>query len=255
MAVRGRHGNATERFALVLGLLLVATGSGCASWGPDGVPAGYVLMAGYEPSPARQEPVTDTTGAHTRSIRFHFELADAPRYWWIAEAVAPRQDPLSGGPAKGQPGDEAARWWDRTFDGVRLPVALTGTAVDYFFDLQDDIRAGRVRTSVPVLSTHLEYSVRVFLSTSGVVHVDTDLEWAMACGDECALLLQKERSVALQRDGSVLSVEGDGSGLVEVASAARPRACQHVPARRHCFNGSPPRETHRVRPRSPARRS
>jgi len=208
---------ASKPVALSWSALAVVLGSGCASWEPGPVPRSYVLIAGYAPPSARRAAVADTTAAHTRRISFHLELADARRYWWTAEAVVPEGVATDRTETQSQPGDDEVRWWHGTFDGVRLPVALTGSAVDYFMDLQDDIRAGQVRTSATILSTRLDYFVHVSLSDSGLVHVDTELEWAMTCGSECALLVRKERSVVLRRDGSVLTVDGDGPGLVEVA--------------------------------------
>jgi hypothetical protein len=144
-----------------------------------------------------------------------------------AEAAHPaRQDVIAlAGDAAAQeragigPGDDP--WWYMTFDGVRIPYAITDDAVVYYTGALEAFRHGDFSPSlgIEMKKAKLAYRASVSLEESyeregrtftGVYVVRMSLEWSQFCGPECAMGFAKERVVVLDGDGDVLAVFGDG---------------------------------------------
>ena len=138
-----------------------------------------------------------------------------------AEAVAPgdscRFEWLLG---QYVPPDPQAWWWCVDTDGIRVARSVTGDAVRYYLGLSSSLREGRPTITIPLKRSNFTYDASVsqqesFVDETGHEHHDLfvvtlSLRWSDYCGLLCAHSFSKSRTVVVARNGSVLSVSGDG---------------------------------------------
>ena len=124
---------------------------------------------------------------------------------------------------------EERPWWYGTFDGVRLPYAVTMDGVRYYLELiqalarGDSTQTNGIRMKSASFSYHARVSSRYSTySRDGRVFkdaylVEMDLSWSDYCGSLCACGFHLNRTVVIRRDGTVLCVFGDQKPMVVVS--------------------------------------
>ncbi|MEM1127970.1 MAG: hypothetical protein AAGI71_15080 [Bacteroidota bacterium] len=154
-----------------------------------------------------------------------------------AEAVYPPRDSVLAHvpPERHDRIPETGYWYLDSFDGVRIPYALTGDAVTYYSDLIDALEAGE---QLPFLTeASLEYrataSFRETYTFDGQdpltlealpsvsferVHVvEMSLAWYQYCGPVCAMWINHSRIVVFDEAGTLLQVFLDGPRPIAVS--------------------------------------
>jgi hypothetical protein len=153
-----------------------------------------------------------------------FRNPDEERLIRIAEETYPPAEAVLA-IAKRGPGFETLSrekrlWWYDTFDGVRIPYAVTMDAVRYYLRLTDALgRGDSTQTGFPMKRSHFRYNARISgcpetYSRDGHVFkdvylVEMRLEWSNYCGPLCACSLNLDRTVLIRPDGTVVCVFGD----------------------------------------------
>jgi hypothetical protein len=121
-----------------------------------------------------------------------------------------------------------ALWWYDSFDGVRIPYAITRGSLAYYQGLTEAFRAGDFSAvgNYPLVSSSLEYSavisrrsnyVREGTPYGDVYVVEIELSWSDICGNLCGLWFSKKRVVILDLDGTLRAVFGDGETTIMVS--------------------------------------
>jgi hypothetical protein len=122
--------------------------------------------------------------------------------------------------------ESSDRWWFSEFDGVRIPFAVTGAAVDYYIQrIRERSNQQNPFSASSRGNEHrgnLAYRARVTkvaasATAPGGYLVRMDLEWSYYCGPRCALRFNHWREVSIAPDGRVISVRGDGPPSVMVS--------------------------------------
>jgi hypothetical protein len=112
-------------------------------------------------------------------------------------------------------------WWFASFDGVRIPYALTRASVAYYLRLTEAFRTGDFDSvgTFPMQSSSVEYTATINRRPDFVYEgnhfedvyvVEMDLSWSDVCGNLCGLWFSKKRVVVLSLDGNLRAVFGDG---------------------------------------------
>ena len=152
----------------------------------------------------------------------------------IAESVYPSRDSVlaSVPETERELADSIASapraWWNSTFDGVKIPYAITVDAVHYYLDLSDAFRRGDFREShgLRMDETSFTYTAKIEPAEhfeaegreyTSVYIARLELSWSQHCGLLCALAVDAERTVVLDSAGTVLAVFGDGEVSVVVS--------------------------------------
>lgn len=151
-----------------------------------------------------------------------------------AEAVYPNKDEIVAEAKKKDSEwqipleDKDPLWWYSSFDGVRIPYAITARAVRYYLDLTQAFRRGDfiVSANIRMLKSQLKYTVAIQYHSNfvyeqqefrGVYVATLELNWSQYCGNMCAMAFGKKRIVVLAPDGEVRAVFLDGSTPAEVS--------------------------------------
>lgn len=162
---------------------------------------------------------------HAVKISRQFDNESEEMLMRIAEATYPL---ASDAGREGDPGCGKALadiigeppWWYSEFDGVRIPYAVTKSAVAYYLKVSEDFREGR--PGAPLLgmkSSSLAYSASITTQENyrpgeaaprREYAVAMRLEWSQYCGPLCAMSFSKSRAVVLTAGGDILAVDGDG---------------------------------------------
>jgi len=133
--------------------------------------------------------------------------------------------------AGSRPGREALAkekrlWWYDTFDGVRLPYAVTMDAVRYYLKLTQTMGNGVETSGIRMKASKFTYYANISKSSaysrdgrvfSDVYVVEMGLSWSNYCGSLCACSFDLNRTVILRPDGTVLCVFGDQRPMVVVS--------------------------------------
>lgn len=141
-------------------------------------------------------------------------------------AVPPREDVLVLiGDAKKQEragvNDEEPLWWFVTFDGVRIPYAITADALVFYHTTFEAFRGGDFSISHDIVMKKVTFIYEASVSREDRfeheeevfedVHVvRMSLKWSQYCGGECAMGFYKERIVVFDAGGEILAVLLDG---------------------------------------------
>lgn len=121
--------------------------------------------------------------------------------------------------AEAQPPTNGGAWWVRTFDGIRIPQAITRDAVVYYLDLSRAFQSGDFSGSIQQISSRFTYRADLTWQESysldgrsyrNVLVATMDLSWSNYCGSLCALSFSKRRVVVMDPRGTILRVSGDG---------------------------------------------
>lgn len=212
--------------AAAMAFALLLTSVGCdPDFEPQDPLAGYHVSDDDMALELRE--LDDAVPYRARVGRF-FSSPEEERLLRIAESMYPPSETIlldlqqhHHSPASlPDPGDEEL-WWTQTFDGVRLPYAITRSGVDYYLGLTEAFRAGEFDSvgTIAMLSSSLNYSV-VIERHSDFVHegnrfsdvyvVEMRLAWSNYCGSLCALWFTKSRLVILTPNGTLRAIFGDG---------------------------------------------
>jgi hypothetical protein len=208
-------------------VVLVSLAAGCGGTPAPAAPASPAPVV--EPSGECVFAISDRShddGSYVIEIARTFEDGEQACLIGEAEAVWPeRQEILDliGDETKQQHAGvtDEPLWWFRTFDGVRIPYAITGAALPYYLGVIEAFMAGDFSPAggIVMKKTTLKYSAEVehleSFSHEGRTFQDVDvvslsLSWSQYCGGECAMGFGKERVVVFGPDGGVLAVFGDG---------------------------------------------
>jgi hypothetical protein len=158
------------------------------------------------------------SGKHEVKIVRRFVDEREERLLQIAEATYPTESKVrerSKRPAEAPLGNERL-WWCSSFDGVRIPFAITKGAVAYYLDVSTEF--GKTKPNPFMKSSSLTYSASLArkatyrVGTSefrNVYVVSMELGWSQYCGPLCAMAFGASRKVVLNEEGKVLAVEND----------------------------------------------
>lgn len=167
----------------------------------------------------------DEPGEHAVAITRRFSGEREEQMLRAAEAVyPPREDVLRCAhplpPGRKEPA-EPRPWSCGEADGTQLPYTITKGVVAYFIQHSESLRRGKIQSRW-LRRTYFSYVAAVFrhesyrvgdASFNDVYLVTMSLYWHQTCGDVpdmCSMILEKKRKVVLDKNGSVLAVEGDG---------------------------------------------
>jgi hypothetical protein len=162
------------------------------------------------------------SGQHKVKISRHFDNEKEERLLRIAEAAYPRDREIRQNSRiriEQPPGNERL-WWCSSFDGVRIPYAITKSAVAYYLEVSEEF--GKKNPREPfwtrMSDSSLTYSARLLHKESyrvgksvfrNVYLVSMELEWSQYCGSLCAMAFKTSRTVVLTETGVVLFIEND----------------------------------------------
>jgi len=213
----------------LVSILLVSLASGCGGGTPAPATPAPAPATVVEPSGTCGFAIPDRgqdDGDFVIEIARTFEDGEQACLIGEAEAVWPeRQEILDliGDETKQQHAGvtDEPLWWFRTFDGVRIPYAITGAALPYYLGVIESFMAGDFSQAggITMKKAKLEYAAVVehheTFTHEGRTFQDVDvvslsLHWFQFCGGECAMGFGKERVVVFGPDGGVLAVFGDG---------------------------------------------
>ncbi len=175
---------------------------------------------------------SNRSGSHTVYISRRFANEGEEKLVRIAEAVYPARSEVTqkGDPIrKTEAGVSKERlWWCKEFDGVRIPYAITKSAVAYYLEVSKEFEKKKPREPFwsNMKSSSLMYSASITRKESyqtgevtrkDVYVVSMKLEWSQYCGKLCAMWFEKSRTIVLNQKGEVLAVEGDGCASARVS--------------------------------------
>jgi hypothetical protein len=151
-----------------------------------------------------------------------------------AERLTPHRDTIARAASTVRGGDDSqalteasrlsgARWWWREADGVLLPFALTGAAVEYYISRVRDLSSqpnpfARYRPGV-LHTAAVEYTARVVRSDveTTPIRVELKLRFQFYCGSTCALWFTHSRTVEFDVSGRAIRVIGDRPPLYGIS--------------------------------------
>jgi hypothetical protein len=162
------------------------------------------------------------SGKHEVKIVRRFADEKEERLLQIAEATYPVESQVrerSKRSAEAPQGNERL-WWCSSFDGVRIPFAITKGAVAYYLGVSTEFGKNKPRHHfwTSMMSSRLTYSASLAgkqtyrAGTSefkNVYIVSMELGWSQYCGPLCAMAFQASRKVILNEEGNVLAIEND----------------------------------------------
>ena len=157
------------------------------------------------------------------SISRKFADKKEERFLKIAESLYPTAEEKKKNcskPVLGNPTD--VDWACGSFDGVLVPFAVTKSTVIYYLNLTDEFRAGKKQMKTSSLKYNAEVKFHSNFQLKGekftdVYLVSMDFNWSHVCGDLCALVFGKVRTVIMDKSGKVLLVDGDKETPVMVS--------------------------------------
>jgi hypothetical protein len=152
------------------------------------------------------------SGPHELHLSRRFANAKEEKILRIAEAVYSSDQPLKTGSWR--------QWWCSSFDGVRIPYAITRSAVAYYLDVSEGFRTNNPREPArPTMKfSTLIYSAKVSWKESykvgtaefrNIYLVSLELAWMQYCNALCGMMFGTTRNVVVKDDGSVLAIEND----------------------------------------------
>ncbi len=211
----------------LVSIILASLAAGCGGGTP--APAAPAPAPVVEPSEECGFTIADRShddGSFVIEIVRTFESGDQACLIGEAEAAWPeRQEILDliGDEKKQEHAGvtDGPLWWFRTFDGVRIPYAITEATLPYYLGLIEAFMAGDFSQAggITMKKATLKYSASVqhheSFAHEGRTFQDVDvvslsLSWLQYCGGECAMGFGKERIVVFGPDGGILAVFGDG---------------------------------------------
>jgi hypothetical protein len=157
------------------------------------------------------------------NISRKFANKEEERLLKIAESLYPTNEEKQKNcskPVLGNPTD--VDWACGSFDGVIVPYAVTKSTVNYYLNLTDEFRKGKrqMKTSSLKYSAGVKFYPNFQLKRekfTNVYLVSMDFNWSHVCGDLCALVFGKVRTVIMDKTGKVLLVDGDKETPVMVS--------------------------------------
>ena len=162
------------------------------------------------------------SGRHEVKIIRRFANEKEETLLQIAEATYPTESLVkrrSNDPTEVPLGHERI-WWCSSFDGVRIPFAITKGAVAYYLEVSTEFGKKEPRNPfwTRMKNSGLSYSAivarkelyRVGTGEFRNVYVVTmELSWSQYCGSLCAMAFNASREVVINGEGKVLAVEKD----------------------------------------------
>lgn len=125
---------------------------------------------------------------------------------------------------------ETGYWYYNSFDGIYIPYAITVEAINYYGDLIDDIKSGKINTIF--LTATFEYQAKIEFHNNysirnnekddsdeykDVYVVEMNLTWENYCGSLCGLWINKKRTVIFNQSGELQKVYFDGAEPIAVS--------------------------------------
>ena len=192
--------------------------------------AAIVLLTGCRPPEPSAHPAPLLTSLPQvlidTSTRFGVVIersapdSTAWRLLLVAEATYPSRDSVLrafGGTAAERRAleRETGLWWVSSFDGTRIPFAITASAVEYYLSRSQELRGNQRFISLSRLQYRATISFHADFALDGIRYsnayvAELRLGWSQYCGSLCALYVTKQRTVVLTPSGVVLRVKGDG---------------------------------------------
>lgn len=173
--------------------------------------------------------------SYTKSIEriasndFEADLIDQAEKYYPS-----RENVVSAAEWSGMEIPETKYWYYNSFDGVKIPFAITEDAINYYSDLIDEFNENP--DDVFFYSANFEYKAEVTFyenyispetdsqeqatepeSFDSVYVVKMALAWEDYCGSLCAAWINKDRIVVFNESGELLKVYLDGVSSVAVS--------------------------------------
>lgn len=162
------------------------------------------------------------SGPHKVTLSRIFANDNEEKLVRIAESVYPAAREVSQNSVSNveRASSKERQWWCSSFDGVRIPYAITRNAVVYYLKVSEEFGKKKPENAfwTNMISSNLSYSAKVSrkekyeVGTSqftDIVIVSMRLEWLQYCGNLCAMAFKATRNVVLKDDGTVLAIEND----------------------------------------------
>lgn len=202
-------------------VLFVGLASGCDS---AGVEPELDVQPEIERSSSKSI-VREADNAFEASLIALAEAAYPPRESVVAAAGPWLQDRIP----------QTGYWYYSSFDGVYIPYALTGDAVDYYSGLIDALEAGErlqflTKAELTYRAVVTFEEAYTFEGEDPMTHeplpaesfqrvyvVNLSLEWYQHCGSLCAMWIDHERIAVFDEGGELLRVFLDGPRSVAVS--------------------------------------
>jgi hypothetical protein len=158
------------------------------------------------------QKLIDTAGSFTIEVTRNIGYSQAKRLTLKAESFFPPDSviPLYFGPSS----TTESRWWFETFDGTRLPYAITGSAIEYYIN-----RIRWFQQNVSYMSSayfkynstfdYYENCVVGNIKYEQVFVVEQEMEWMQYCGPLCAMGFHKKRIILFDNNENIIAVIGD----------------------------------------------
>jgi hypothetical protein len=125
-------------------------------------------------------------------------------------------------------------WFYDSFDGIRIPYAITIDAINYYSDFIDTLNAGlksiiykavfKYKAEITYYTSYTFEGVDPLteiplpiISFEDVYVVEMNLSWDHYCGMECGLYIKHKRIVVLNSQGELLQIFYDGKIPVAVS--------------------------------------
>ena len=157
------------------------------------------------------------------NISRKFASKEEERLLKIAESLYPTAEekqkkcskPILGNPTN-------VDWACGSFDGILVAYAVTKSTIIYYLNLTEDFRTGKreMKTSSLKYNAGVKFYPNFQLkgqTFTNVYVVSMDFNWSHVCGDLCALMFGKVRTVIMDKNGKVLLVNGDEETPVMVS--------------------------------------
>ena len=216
-----------QRFAhvtLATACLLAIGAVGCDDGASPEVPEAPYYLSNHDLG--LELPKFEDTPPYRATVRRSFGSPDEERLLRIAESTYPtpvtiQRDLEPWYPELPPNPENEDIWWYDSFDGVRIPYALTRASVAYYLRLTEAFRAGDFDSvgTFPMQSSSVEYTATINRRADFVYEgnrfgdvyvIEMELKWGDVCGNLCGLWFTKSRIVVLSLDGKLRAQFGDG---------------------------------------------
>ena len=169
----------------------------------------------------RIDEVEDLTPPFIIVVDRDYEDEQQERLLAIAEATYPiHRKSIVVPPATRPRPKERARWWSSSFDGIKIPLAITKSAVDYYVGLVREFELGDFSQTPGVVqrSATLRYysyiepaesALESRKDLSDLFYVRMELSWSSSCGELCGVSFERVRILVVHKSGKVVELVED----------------------------------------------
>lgn len=184
-------------------------------------PSGYFRIQKEQQQDEKEyeTSIYDTISNFKRIILRKFSNDEEEELIKIAESIYPRRISIRN--QKTLVNNKDSLWWFNYFDGIKVPYAITGSAVKYYSDLinfyeSEDFESAETIKNISAefkyeaeVNYYSEYETLQNESFKNVYVVNLNLKWFSYCGSLCALWIDAKRTVIIDKINKSIYVFGD----------------------------------------------